>query len=239
VSCGSGTDSANADEHDTVDLDCENVSRADPPPPPVAAAPAQDAPPGVAFSLPAEGALLAPVRTAAVAVEASDDNGVARVDLVDDGRVVESDTSAPYRFSYTPQVNDVGRKSLSAVAVDSASQTAGAVRQVRVARFRPRIRARAALRPNARVRVAGRLRLPAPLTRAQGCSRGRVILSLRWGGSTLARNSVRLRQSCRFSGRMAIGPRELSESRRLRARARFRGNRLVRPRSSAPVRPSR
>ena len=232
VTCGSGTDTANADPLDTVADDCENVTRADPQP---AAAP-PDGPPTVAFAAPGEGAVLSPVRASTVTVDASDDNGVARVDLLDDGRVVASDSAAPFSFGYRPAAGDVGANALTAIAVDSASQSASAGREVRVARFRPRIRTRAVRRGEDRVRVTGRLSLPAPLTRAQGCARGRVAIVLRWGQPALDRERVSLRPSCRFRARLTVRPRRLAGSRRLRLRARFRGNALVRPRATRPQR---
>ena len=232
VSCGSGSDTANADEHDTVAADCETVARADPPPD---VARLSDPSPSVSFSAPRENALLPPARASTVTVTASDDQGVARVDLLDDGRVVASDRSAPYSFSYRPGVDDVGPNVLTATAVDTANQATSATRRVRVARFRPRIRARAR-RLDDGVRVAGALRLPQALTRAQACGRGRVAVVVRWGDVTLARERVRLRRSCRFGAAAKLRPRGLADSDRLRVRVRFLGNSMLRPRAGRPIR---
>jgi hypothetical protein len=234
VSCGSGQDTANADEHDDVALDCENVTRADPPPPaepqPAVAAGLADAPPTVSFEAPAENARLSPRRPSTVTVAAGDDHGVARVELLDDGRVIATDTSAPYEFSYRPKLGDIGRNTLTARAVDTTSQEAGAVRAVRVARFKPGLRVRMKrMGESNRFRVTGRVLVRAPLARARACRRGRVALALRWGDLKLARERVRIRRSCRFRAIATVRPGGLAGSDRLWLRARFRGNALLRP----------
>ena len=59
--------------------------------------------------------------------------------FLDDDRVVCEDASAPYTCDYRARGDDVGRNTLTAVAVDTAGQTASAQRAIVVSRFRPRV----------------------------------------------------------------------------------------------------
>ena len=130
VDCGPGNDAAIVDTLDQVSPNCETVQAAD-----VGSA-NDDASPTVAFATPAENALI-PGGPSTVTVTASDDRGVARVVLIDDGRVVATDTTAPYSFAYQPTANDIGTNTLIAQAVDTGNQVATAIRVVRVDRFNP------------------------------------------------------------------------------------------------------
>jgi thermitase len=59
-----------------------------------------------------------------VNVEASDNVGVTRVDLVVNGKVVASDSAAPFGFSWDAATVATGMVSLNAVAVDAAGNAA-------------------------------------------------------------------------------------------------------------------
>lgn len=59
-----------------------------------------------------------------VNVEASDNVGVTRVDLVVNGKVVASDSAAPFGFSWDASTASTGMVSLNAVAVDAAGNAA-------------------------------------------------------------------------------------------------------------------
>ena len=111
-------------------------------------APADDAPPTVAFTGPADGARLsgAPTLTA----DAADDRGVASVRFMAGARVLCTDTTAPYACPFSLTGADVGRATLVAVATDGAGQTATA---------RARASASAASR---RARVTARLQAQRP-----------------------------------------------------------------------------
>ncbi|MDH0868234.1 S8 family serine peptidase [Mitsuaria sp. GD03876] len=88
----------------------------------VLAAPAPDTqPPAVSVGAPLAGALVS--GWVAVDVAASDNQGVARVDLRVNGSVVASDTSAPYGFSWDSTRVANGPVTISAVAVDAAGNT--------------------------------------------------------------------------------------------------------------------
>jgi poly(hydroxyalkanoate) depolymerase family esterase len=74
--------------------------------------------PTVALTAPAAGATV--TGTITVTVAASDDLGVVRVDLVVDGAVTSSDTTAPYAFAVDTTTLGNGSHTLAAVAVDAA-----------------------------------------------------------------------------------------------------------------------
>ena len=68
-------------------------------------------------------------------MDATDDRGLAKVQFLDDDRVVCEDLAAPYECAYQPRGGDVGRNTLVAIAVDTAGQTTSVVRAVTVRRF--------------------------------------------------------------------------------------------------------
>ncbi len=86
-------------------------------PPPVVAPPDTTAP-TVAVTSPANGANL--VGTANIAVNASDDVGVAKVDFYDGQTLLYSDTTAPYSWSWDTTKFQNGSHTLTAVAYDAA-----------------------------------------------------------------------------------------------------------------------
>ena len=229
VDCGPGADVAVVDTLDQVSPNCETVQIAD-----VGNAndTPEDAPPTVAFVTPAEDASV-PGRGATVTVNAADDHGVARVVLIDDGRVVATDATAPYVFGYRPLGSDLGPNTLIAQAVDGRNQTSTATRRVRVGRFDPErvtatvLPARDRTRPF-RFRVSGAARRPAGVTAAQGCTAGTVTITVSRVGRTVARRRASLRRTCTYAAFVTVGVRG-----RLTIRARFGGNRLFNARSSA------
>jgi hypothetical protein len=239
VTCGTGSDTVRADVVDNVADDCETVDRSDTPPPGTPTTAAEDRPPTVAFASPGEGVLLRPAFGAPVEVTASDDHRVTRVDLLDDGRLVASDDTPPYRFTYVPRAADVGRNGLTATAVDSASQTATSTRAVRVDRFKARVRVRTRQRRDRRLpyrfRVAGTLVLPAGLDRREACAGGRVRISLRGKRRTVASRRVKLRRDCRFAAVATARGRGAEGGARLKLNTRFLGNALVKPRSARSI----
>jgi hypothetical protein len=232
VVCGTGTDTVNADQLDRVQTGCDTVNRADVP---VARDVPEDRPPLVAFSSPVANTLLRASPASTVTVVASDDRAVTGVALMDDGRVVGSDVTAPYEFAYAPRGDDVGANTLHATAVDSAGQTATALIEVRVDRFRPAIRTRVSplrdrLRPFS-FRVTGTVARPARVSRSLGCAEGVVVVRLRRGTRSAATRRVRLSSACRFAARVRLrgapGP--------LRATATFRGNDVLKRRAGRAI----
>jgi subtilisin family serine protease len=86
-------------------------------------------PPTASISSPLPGATLA--GTATVSVSASDDVGVAKVDLYIDGAVFRTDTVAPFSFSWDTSTSANGAHTLRAVASD-ATGNAGSSADVSV-----------------------------------------------------------------------------------------------------------
>jgi hypothetical protein len=204
VHCGAGTDSVGADTLDLVDADCESVSLAD------VASGGEDRPPSVAWALPAAGARLAANPLNALQAYAEDDRGVALVRFLDDDRVVCEDAAAPFTCDYRARGDDVGRNTLTAVAVDGAGQTASTQRAIVVDRFRPRMTLTIK-----RSVASGRVVRPTGLT--SGCS-GTVTVKI--GKST---RRGRLSRACTY--RIAL------PKRRGKVTARFGGNALMAARS--------
>lgn len=240
IDCGPGTDTATVDQLDEV-VGCETVNRADVPTP----APAQqaattpaateDRPPTAAFVTPRADTLLAN-SPSNVEVEARDDRSVARVLLLDDGRVVGVDTEAPYRFAYRPAADDVGRNTLVAIAVDSGEQSASAVLPVRVDRFAPRIQrtvspARDRSAPY-RFVTSGRIVLPAGLTAASACRTGFVSVQVKRGTKTISTRRSALTRDCRFSSTVAFRDRRRLGGGRLQVVVRFLGNAVLAPQAA-------
>ena len=229
VDCGPGNDTAVVDTLDAVGANCETVQAAD-----VGNA-NEDSPPAVAFAAPAENALI-PGGPSTVTVTATDDRGIARVVLIDDGRVVATDTTAPYAFAYRPTANDVGSNTLIAQAVDTTNQAGTAIRVVRVDRFNP-ARVTAAVTPSRdrsrpyRFRTRGTVRRPAGVTAAQGCS-GTVTVTVKRGGRTISTRRAKLTRTCAYASTVTFGSRRRLGTGRLRITARFGGNAVLKARSS-------
>jgi hypothetical protein len=204
VDCGGGVDTAVVDTLDQVSATCEHVQVA------AVANATEDHAPTVAWARPKRGAAVNANRGTTLRVTAADDHGVAQVRFLDDDRVVCVDRVAPYTCRYRPRGGDVGRDTLTAVAVDGAGQTASAVRTVRVGRFSPR---RLTLSRHGTI-ASGRLRLPARVSRRLGC---RGTVNVRGAG---AGRRTRLSKRCTYRVRMPFaGP----------MRARFGGNAVLRP----------
>ena len=130
VGCGAGTDTVLADALDTFS-DCENVQVG------AIGNANEDAPPTIAWTTPAPAKALRANDVNVLEASASDDRGVAAVRFLDDDRVVCEDTAAPYTCGYQARDEDVGRNTLTLVAVDGLGQTASTQRAVVVSRFRP------------------------------------------------------------------------------------------------------
>ena len=228
VDCGAGADTAVVDTLDVVSANCETVSRAD-----VGNAndTPEDAPPTVAFTAPAEGARV-PGGVVQATIAAADDRGVARVILLDDGKTVGSDTTAPYQIAYQPTGADVGRNTLIAVAVDTAGQTASAVRPIVLGKFTARsvtlsVKPARDRRAPYAFTAAGTIRRPAGVSGSQGC-RGTVRVQVTKGGRSIARRTVRVKRNCTYSVRIRVRSRGSATF-----RATFSGNSVLKSRRSA------
>jgi Ca2+-binding RTX toxin-like protein len=197
LACGPGGDAVTADTLDDVSETCETVERTEVGvaggPPPVA----EDAPPAVTLD-----------PGPALSATATDDRGVSAVQFLDDDRLVCTDDTAPYTCDYRPRGEDVGRNTLTAIAIDTAQQTASDRRAITVARFAP---ASVTLRATRRG-VSGRVALPAEVSPALGC-KGTVAVKV---GRAVKRRA-RVKPDCTYSARVKL-------RRRARVRAAFGGN---------------
>ena len=234
ISCGRGIDTVSADQLDRVESDCENVTTTN------TAIGRDDRPPTVSFAGPSENAFLPTASASTITALAEDDRGVAEVRLIDDGRVVATDTEAPYTFRYRPRGEDVGRNTLVLLAVDTAQQTASAVRPLRVMRFAPRLLIGKVTPTRDRFapfeyRTTGRIRLPRGVTRAQGC-KGRVSIQVKRGSKTISSRRVALGKKCGFSSRVVFYDRRRVGNGTLRFVVRFLGNSVLIPRSGLTLR---
>ena len=228
VLCNGGTDSVVADTLDTISTTCENVS--------VQAAPGgpfDDRPPVIAWTSPAAGVSLSANSATTLAVNATDDRGLTRVQFFDDDRLVCDDPTAPYSCAYQPRGNDVGRNTLVAVATDGANQTASLVRAVTVRRFAPG-QLELALRPSRdrsapyAFRAAGRLLRPNTVSPSQGCS-GTVTITAKRGTRAVGTQRAKLTRTCEYVATLRFRTRVGS---RLRLVAKFGGNDVLSSRSS-------
>jgi Ca2+-binding RTX toxin-like protein len=228
VSCGTGIDTVKADQLDQVYASCENVTREN------VIGGADDRPPAVAWSAPTSGAELSANGGATLAVDASDDHGVARVEFYDDDRLVCTDTAAPYTCAYAPRGSDVGRDTLVARAVDTAEQASSAVQAVTVGRFTPRAFT-LKLSPSRdrkapyKFNLSGKLTLPDPVARTQGCSQGQVTISVKAGKKTVATRRTTLSRVCEYKLRVTFSHRPGNT---LKFSARFAGNDVMAAKSA-------
>ncbi|HEX6022830.1 MAG TPA: Ig-like domain-containing protein [Solirubrobacter sp.] len=221
VFCGAGSDTALVDPLDTVSESCESA------PVTVVAGGADDRPPTVGWSAPANAARFRGNVVTTLAVDATDDRGVAKVQFFDDDRLLCEDTVAPYTCAYQARGSDVGRNTLIATAIDGADQATSAVRPVVVNRFRPsslslrlspRRDRRAPYSFHARGRLAG-----------AGTCAGRVTITAKAGRRTVSSRRARLARSCDYALTVRFRTRP---ARRLRFTARFHGNSTTLTRTS-------
>jgi hypothetical protein len=235
IACGGGADTVTADGFDQVAQSCEAVDAQG------TAFATEDRPPTIAFVAPAAGATLNAAAPTPVTVTASDDRGIARVVLVDDGQEVGQSTAAPYTIAYQPRGGDVGVNQLAVVAHDTAGQTTTAFRTVRVNRFTPRslsVRftpARDRTLPF-RFTTSGTLNLPSGglVSRAQGC-RGVVSVQVKRGSRTISTRRATLQPTCTYSSTVVF--RDTTRTGRrgaLKVTVRFLGNEVLARRSASP-----
>ena len=170
-------------------------------------------PPTARFRTPLSGRGVGP--TVRIELEAADDHGLLEVSVFDDDGTICVLRAAPYACTWRPTGADVGRATLLASAVDSAGLSSLAIVRVRVNRFAAKL-TKKAKRTGGRLRVTGRLVLPATVTRAQGCRSGKVTVRVR-----TARRTVPLTPRCTYSVRL--------KARTGRPRVRFGGNPVIAP----------
>jgi Ca2+-binding RTX toxin-like protein len=229
VLCNGGTDTVVADTLDTVSSTCETVQTEASP-----GGPFDDRPPLLAWTAPAAAAELGTSAPTTLAVEATDDRGLAKVAFYDDDRLLCEDTAPPLTCVYQPRGGDVGRNTLVVVATDTAGQTTTVTRTITVGRFAPESLS-ASLRPSRdrkrpyRFRLAGRLGRPSPVSPSQGCS-GTVTVTAKRGTKVVSTERVALDRTCEYEATFSFRTRTSS---RLRFQARFGGNEVLATETSA------
>jgi hypothetical protein len=192
---------------------------------------ADDRPPSVTITGPAEGAAIDPAAAPRITAQASDDNGVARVGFLDDGKLVCTDDTAPYECAYAPGGDDVGRNTLIAIALDGAGQTAVDFRAVSVGKFTPVLTAKTTptrdkKRPY-RYATSGTLVLPAGVTPAQACGSGGVVGVEFAAGKLKLPTTAALKPDCTYKTSIAFPSRRPLGRGRLTVRTSFAGNSVV------------
>jgi hypothetical protein len=226
VTCGAGTDTVTADTLDTVGDNCENVTRTD------AGNANQDKQPTVSWSAPASNATLSATKANTLAVNASDDKGVAKVQFLAGSRIVCEDTTAPYSCAYKPNGADSGKQVLTAIAIDSAQQTATAIRAVKIGRFAPRISEKVSPSKDTkapyRFRVTGTLTPPTGMSKSEACGVGVISTSVKAGTKTISTRRVNLKSNCTYSSTVSFASRSrFGRARSLKLTVRFGGNSVL------------
>jgi len=194
----------------------------------------------VTWTAPAAASSLSADKPTTLTVSATDDHGVAKVQFLDDDRLVCEDTVAPYTCDYAARGGDVGRDTLIARAVDTADQASSAVQAVTVRRFSAR-KLTLKLNPGRdthapyRFQVTGNLTLPPAVSRTQGCQGAEVSIIVRAGGKIVATRRLTLSRVCGYQRRIDFSSRPGT---RPRFTAKFLGNDVMQP-ISAPSRTGR
>ncbi|MDA0182974.1 hypothetical protein OJ997_21875 [Solirubrobacter phytolaccae] len=144
VRCGDGNDIALVDSADQVAEGCEDVQVTATAVPSV-----QDLPPQLTWRA-----------GSALTVDATDDRGVAEVRFSAGETVLCTVKAAPFVCRFTPGIADVGRKTIVAVASDTAGQTSTAIRTLVVPKFTPRAVSLTVKRQGKRFVASGKVTLP-------------------------------------------------------------------------------
>lgn len=188
----------------------------------------EDRPPTIVLDSPAERQLI-PTAGVRVSARAADDRGVGFVRFLRGARMICDDRTPPYACLYRPEAAEVGRvTTFTAVAVDTLGQTQGAIRDNRVARYRPLAvtllagNGRRAPGGGFRISVRGRVKLPDAITTPRGCTGGKVRVRARRGARTVGIAAPILDSFCRYRATLLVRGRG-----RVRLSASFRGNALV------------
>jgi hypothetical protein len=216
VDCGPGADTVTADTLDLASASCETVDVVD-----VGNA-NEDRPPTIAWLKPASRARLGARTT--LSVNVGDDRGVARVRYLVGTRMACEATAAPFACEYRPTGDDVGRDTLTAVAIDGSGQTAAVQRVVTVKRFTA-VMSLGARKRGDTYTVGGVLYGPDTVTRKQACS-GTVTLRVKSHAKTLMTRKSKLTNRCTYAVRYVR-----TRGKALRLTATFPGNAYILPRS--------
>ncbi len=232
VACATGTGTANIDQLDNV-FGCQTVNTTTlasgglitPATPPTQ-------PPTISWVSPSSGQTLS-TSPNTLQVNAADAHHVAQVIFYAGERTLCIVTTAPYTCSYQPLDTDVGHTTLIAVAGNDAGLTATAIRPVSVPQFKPQglrvtVKARKRITHSPfSLTATGTLALPVGVSAAQGC-RGRIAVTVKAGGTTLARAQTKLRSNCSFHARARVSLAKHIKRRTLRVAVGYLGNQVLR-----------
>lgn len=169
-----------------------------------------------------------------ITVSALAGSGVKQLDVYLGVRKVCSITRPPFTCRVLPTGAEVGRQSLRVVVTDLNGASASTSRQVTVARFRPagatiNVSSRNLSGNRIRATIAGKVKLPARVTRADGCRGGSVGIVLKRASRVLDDSQVKLRSDCSFKKHVTTNRTGLA----LTVQARFRGNPVLQPTSKS------
>jgi hypothetical protein len=124
--------------------------------------------------------------------------GVQRVEVRLGGRLVCTETKAPYSCRVKPTGADVGVQALTATIVDRNGSTSVITSKVTVAKFKPTLRSKVTKKQvGSRVRRTFKVTvaLPKGVTKAQGC-KGTVTLVIRRNGQSVINQQVKVSKAC-------------------------------------------
>jgi hypothetical protein len=232
LAAGPANDTAIVDALDAVSSDCEPVQTLD------GGNANEDRPPSVAITAPGfNGTKVGTKSATTLTATATDDRGVAKVQFLDDDRLICEAATAPYTCSYKPRGGDVGRNTLTAVAIDSSQQTASALRTITVGRFAARsVTLKASPKkdtsPPFRFTLSGKVNRPAGVTASQACKGARVEIKRKAGKKTVFSREARLKSDCSFQQKARIASARGSS---LKFTARYQGNDIVSGKRSKTV----
>jgi hypothetical protein len=198
----------------------------------------EDRPPSVAITAPGFSGTKVGTKSATIlTATATDDRGVAKVQFFDDDRLLCEAATAPYTCGYKPRGGDVGRNTLTAVAIDSSQQTASALRTITVGRFAARsVTLKASPKKDTsapfRFTLSGKVNRPAGVTASQACKGARVEIERKVGKKTVFSREARLKSDCSFRQKARIASARGSS---LKFTARYQGNDIVSGKRSKTV----
>jgi hypothetical protein len=185
--------------------------------------------PTIAFAnapqrLDAGGATLASTPTASA--------GVKQVDYYLGDTVRCTAKAAPWSCKVVPTGADVGIQVLRAVVTDLNGRTGEATARVEVPRFQPKglsLSIDSDNKSGNRVRktINGLLKVPEPVTTAQGCASGHVTVVIKRAGKIVSDTQAALSKSCKFSA--SVLTKRTGKKSSFSVNARFGGNSVLLP----------
>jgi Ca2+-binding RTX toxin-like protein len=233
IDCGEGTegdapdnDVANVDQFDQVAGNCETVNLTQ-----VAGYATENSPPTVAWVTPAADGGRLSNRANNLEVTATDDDGISQVVFLAGNRVICTDTVAPYQCTFNPTDEDVGKATLTAVAIDAAQQTATALRFVDLSRFAlAKLTSKVSPKKDTslphKFKVSGKATLPAGVSADDGCS-GKVQIRYKVGKKTISTRSTKLKSDCTYAKSNKFGESYRLTANKLRVFVTFQGNAVL------------